>query len=568
MNKSFDDYEVFKHILDYVEPLKGSGKKLVIMEHPLLLKSELKNFNSEIRIEELALKMDTDTTDEDMLDYVKEEYLSMTDSKLKMQDKYYFIEENQIRLKAVTLDIDHPEFEERLSGEYAQCRRLDLANIYLSTNGFKERRLKKCIKNIQGILFDYDYKDTLTPEKNIYNRKFSDMEKFKKYILDYLPHLPLKPYHVLDSGHGIQFVYFFKNVPDEYLTDLELYKKIEKTIKYSIDEQLKLRHDIKADLLTQIFRVPGTNNAKDLENIVSTHLIEMSKQIYEWDEIYNAFEVQKYLELDIVQKNKIQDKEHKQKYKEQKSKIQSTSIKKALSVKEKTSVRIVEKEHLPKIIRPDYDVRIYVSPAMRRYLFIRLNQLEKLAKIRDYDMEGEIRYNFMCIYFNTLYAVCDFETACTISLDMAEKVGYNKAKLITNIINVVPPCYSNGTQSHMKYRTDTIYDLLDINSAEKISIDKGERKKAEKEELKEIVRLYLETDMSQEEIGKQFGYSKSCISKKLKKLNVTKDTKFEDVIFEGHGKYENGNYSKNKINNNIEKYNSSRFQNLIYEEIS
>lgn len=42
MNKSFGDYEVFDHILDYVEPLKGTGKKLVIMEHPLLLKSELK----------------------------------------------------------------------------------------------------------------------------------------------------------------------------------------------------------------------------------------------------------------------------------------------------------------------------------------------------------------------------------------------------------------------------------------------------------------------------------------------------------------------------------------------
>lgn len=154
-------------------------------------------------------------------------------------------------------DIEHPMSDRYFKvigtkNSFAEAVQYEADNetedAYFSINAFrKNTRLSEDLWNINAFVIDYDYYKIKKYES------LSPQDMYRKHIK---PSLKMKPTFVVDSGRGLYVIYKFeKNSKKRVRFYQTVYREL-------IKSQAHFGADMKASLVTQVIRIPGTLNTR------------------------------------------------------------------------------------------------------------------------------------------------------------------------------------------------------------------------------------------------------------------------------------------------------------------
>lgn len=155
-------------------------------------------------------------------------------------------------------------------------------DIYFSINSFrKQHRTESDVWHLNAFAIDYDFYKI---------RKYKNLSADEMYKNHIEPTLKYKPTYVVDSGRGLYIIYVFKHCSR---VRNRLYKDIYKRL---VKSQEEFGADQKATLVTQVIRLPGTINSKNMKTVEIIEENETSYDILDFTEVlpFSLDEVTKY----------------------------------------------------------------------------------------------------------------------------------------------------------------------------------------------------------------------------------------------------------------------------------
>lgn len=159
---------------------------------------------------------------------------------------------------------------------------IKMDDVYFSLNSFRKRhRTESDVWHLNAFAIDYDFYK-LKEYKNL-----SPDEMYSKHIQSSLKY---DPTFVIDSGRGLYVIYVFKHCSR---VRKKLYKEIYKRL---IKSQEQFGADQKATLVTQVIRLPGTINSRNMKLVEIIESNETNYDILDFTGIlpFSISEVNKY----------------------------------------------------------------------------------------------------------------------------------------------------------------------------------------------------------------------------------------------------------------------------------